>query len=127
MRLFGCTLGRIALFVLTPALGLVESANGKLATDGIAPIESSLGFHGLQDVCESPLRLRRRCRLRLEPAWPRGPALHTEGHAQATKRRERLSGPHLHAYDRALDWHEWALSPKTSFWWFPRRQQKNPA
>ena len=25
-------------------------------------------------------------------------------YAQATKRRERLSGPHLKAYDRALDW-----------------------
>ena len=25
-------------------------------------------------------------------------------YAQATKRRERLSGPHLKAYDRALAW-----------------------
>ena len=25
-------------------------------------------------------------------------------YAQATKRRERLSGPHLRAYDRALEW-----------------------
>jgi hypothetical protein len=25
-------------------------------------------------------------------------------YAQATKRRERLSGPHLKAYDRAIEW-----------------------
>ena len=25
-------------------------------------------------------------------------------YAQASKRRERLTGPHLKAYDRALDW-----------------------
>jgi hypothetical protein len=25
-------------------------------------------------------------------------------YAQATKRRERLSGPHRRAYDRALEW-----------------------
>jgi hypothetical protein len=45
--------------------------------------------------------------------------------AQATKRRERLSGPHLRAHDRAArigtNGH---YRGRRTRWWFPRRQQK---
>jgi integrase len=88
--------------VLGPA---VESANAKLAKDGVAPIETSLGFHGLRRTYASL-----RCACGDDVAYASAQLGHEDPrftlkvYAQATKRRERLSGPHLRAYDRALEW-----------------------
>jgi integrase len=88
--------------VLRPA---IETANAKLATDGIAPIAESLGFHGLRRTYASL-----RCACGDDVAYASSQLGHEDPrftlkvYAQATKRRERLSGPHLRAYDRALEW-----------------------
>jgi hypothetical protein len=46
-------------------------------------------------------------------------------YAKATKRRERLSGAHLRAYDRAIEWHEWAQTKSWSVL-AAAEQQKTP-
>jgi integrase len=77
----------------------------KLAKDGIAPIAHGLGFHGLRRTYASL-----RCACGDDVAYASSQLGHEDPrftlkvYAQATKRRERLSGPHLKAYDRALDW-----------------------
>ncbi len=88
--------------VLRPS---IESANAKLAKDGIAPIAEGLGFHGLRRTYASL-----RCACGDDVAYASSQLGHEDPrftlrvYAQATKRRERLSGPHLRAYDRALEW-----------------------
>jgi integrase len=87
--------------VLRPA---VEAANGELDRDGIAPIER-ITFHSLRRTFAS---LRCACgddiRYTSGQLGHEDPRFSLRVYAQATKRRERLSGPHLRAYDRALEW-----------------------
>jgi integrase len=83
--------------VLRPA---IATANEKLAKDGIAAI-GLVSFHGLR--CLAPLRRRA-----IVVAYTAAQLGHTDRftlstYAQATKRREGLSGPHLRAYDRAIE------------------------
>jgi integrase len=88
--------------VLRPA---IEAANAVLAKDGIAAIEDGLGFHGLRRTFASL-----RCVGGDDIAYTSAQIGHTDPrftlrvYTQATKRRDRLSGPHLPAYDRALEW-----------------------
>jgi len=87
--------------VLGPA---IEAANEKLAKDGIAPI-AAIGFHGLRRAYAS---LRCACgddiRYTASQLGHEDPRFTLKAYAQATRRRERLSGPHLKAYDRAIEW-----------------------
>jgi hypothetical protein len=74
------------------------------------------GFESLHPLHESPGRDLESPTLLRESVEPR--AVDRVGwkdwrtlmrvYAKATKRRERLSGAHLRAYDRAIEWHEWA-------------------
>jgi hypothetical protein len=48
-------------------------------------------------------------------------------YAQATKRRERLSGPHLHAYDRAIEWARMGTTEPSEQIVAPIQATKNPA
>ena len=45
---------------------------------------------------------------------------------QATKRRERLSGPHLRAYDRALEWAQMGTNRVDELVAVPAKATKNP-
>ena len=82
----------------------VTAANVKLAALGIAPIES-LTFHGLRRTYAS---LRCVCgddvRYTADQLGHEDPRFTLRVYTQATKRRDRLSGAHLKAYDLALDW-----------------------
>lgn len=110
--------------VLKPA---IEAANVRLAKDGIAPI-GAVGFHGLRRTYAS---LRCACgddiRWTASQLGHEDPRFTLRAYAQATKRRERLSGPHLKAYDRAIEWaqlgttHELASVPS------PTGATENPA
>jgi integrase len=88
--------------VLRPA---VETANERLGKDGIATISEQLGFHGLRRTYASL-----RCACGDDIAYTSAQLGHEDPrftlrcYAKATKRRERLSGPHLRAYDRAIEW-----------------------
>jgi integrase len=88
--------------VLRPA---IDAGNAVLAKDGIAAIDDGLGFHGLRRTFASL-----RCACGDDVAYTSAQIGHTDPrftlrvYTQATKRRERLSGPHLRAYDRALEW-----------------------
>jgi integrase len=87
--------------VLSPA---VETANTELAKNGIAPIDQRLGFQGLRRTYASL-----RCASGDDVACTSAQIGHTDPrftlrcYTQATRRRERLSGPHRKAYDRALE------------------------
>jgi integrase len=82
----------------------VTAANVKLAKDGIAQI-GKLGFHGLRRTYASL-----RCACGDDVAYTSRQIGHTDArftlkaYTMATRRRERLSGPHLKAYDRAIEW-----------------------
>jgi integrase len=110
--------------VLRPAVG---SANAKLEKDGIAPIAESLGFHGLRRTYASL-----RCACGDDVAYASSQLGHEDPrftlrvYAQATKRRDRLSGPTARPTIGRLNGHEWAQSRQTSRWLFLRRQQKTP-
>jgi integrase len=80
-------------------------ANKRLEKDGIATIEESLGFHGLRRTYASL-----RCALGDDVRYTSSQLGHEDArftlrtYAKATRRREKLSGPHLKAYDRAIHW-----------------------
>lgn len=82
----------------------VEAANAELAKDGIAEIDG-ITFHSLRRTYASL-----RCASGDDVRYTAGQIGHEDprftlrAYAQATKRRERLSGPHLRAYDRAIEW-----------------------
>jgi integrase len=86
--------------VLRPA---IENANAELAKDGIAPLATT--FHGLRRTYASL-----RCACGDDLAYTSSQIGHEDGrftlkvYAQATRRRERLSGAHLRAYDEAIAW-----------------------
>jgi hypothetical protein len=48
-------------------------------------------------------------------------------YAQATRRRERLSGPHLKAYDRALEWAQMGTNSDSEIEPISAEATKNPA
>jgi integrase len=87
--------------VLTPS---IAGANEELTKDGIAPI-GPITFHSLRRTYASL-----RCACRDDVAYTSAQIGHTDPrftlrvYTQATKRRERLSGPHLRAFDRAIEW-----------------------
>jgi integrase len=87
--------------VLRPA---IEAANAQLAKGGIAAI-GPVTFHSLRRTYASL-----RCAVGDDVRYSSSQIGHTDVrftlsvYAQATRRRERLSGPHLKAYDRALEW-----------------------
>jgi integrase len=87
--------------VLTPA---VAAANVELEKAGIAPI-GRVTFHSLR---RSYASLRCACgddvRYTADQLGHEDPRFTLRDYAQATKRRDRLTGAHLKAYDRALDW-----------------------
>jgi integrase len=87
--------------VLAPA---IKAANVKLAKDGISVIEP-VTFHSLRRTYAS-LRCAAGDDVRYTAAQigHEDPRFTLRVYTQATKRRERLSGPHLRAYDRALEW-----------------------
>jgi integrase len=111
--------------VLRPA---VESANARLAKEGIAPIAESLGFHVLRRTYASL-----RCACGDDVAYASAQLGHEDPrftlkvYAQATKRRERLSGPHLRAYDRALGWARMGTVAAEEALPVPEEATKNPA
>ena len=87
--------------VLGPA---VEAANVELEKAGIAAI-GPITFHSLRRTYASL-----RCSLGDDIRYTSSQLGHTDvrftmsTYAQATRRRDRLSGPHLKAYDEALHW-----------------------
>jgi integrase len=95
--------------VLKPAIG---RANKELAKDGIAPIEP-VTFHSLRRTYAS---LRGACgddvRYTAAQLGHEDPRFTLRVYAQATKRRERLAGPHLRAYDRAIQWAQMGTNPE---------------
>jgi integrase len=82
----------------------IERANEELVKDGIASIEP-ITFHSLRRTYAS---LRGACgddvRYTAAQLGHEDPRFTLRVYAQATKRRKRLSGPHLRAYDRAIEW-----------------------
>jgi len=81
-----------------------KRANAKLVKDGIAPIER-VTFHSLR---RSYASLRCACgdevRYTADQLGHEDPRFTLRVYAQATKRRDRLTGPHLRAYDAAIEW-----------------------
>lgn len=110
--------------VLVPA---VEAANAKLAEIGIAPI-GRVTFHSLR---RSYASLRCACgddvRYTADQLGHEDPRFTLRVYTQATKRRDRLSGPHLKAYDRALEWAQMGTSEPLTVPVFERKATKNPA
>jgi integrase len=111
--------------VLRPA---IETANAKLVKDGIATISEQLGFHGLRRTYASL-----RCAVGDDIAYTSGQIGHEDPrftlrcYAQSTKRRERLSGPHLKAYDRAIEWAQMGTNGVEASEPIPIEATKNPA
>jgi len=87
--------------VLAPALA---AANAALEQVGIAPI-GHVTFHSLRRTYAS---LRCACgddvRYTADQLGHEDVRFSLNVYAKATKRRDRLSGPHLKAYDAALEW-----------------------
>ena len=109
--------------MLRPA---IERANVELAKDGIAPI-GPITFHSLRRTAASL-----RCACGGDVAYAAAQLGHTDArftlrvYTQATKRRERLSGAHLRAYDRAIEWAQMGTTTSESVCWLLQRQQKTP-
>jgi integrase len=87
--------------VLTPA---IAKANGELEKDGISPV-GGITFHSLRKTYAS---IRFACGddivyVAAQGGWKDVRTL-MKVYAKATKRRERLSGAHLRAFDRAIEW-----------------------
>jgi hypothetical protein len=55
------------------------------------------------------------------------PRFTLRAYTQATKRRERLSGSHLRAYDRAIEWAQMATIAVDEPVAIPTEATKNPA
>ena len=91
-------------------LPAVEKANAKLKKLGIAPIEGAT-FHGLRRTYASPPR-----RGGDDPAYTSEQIGHDDPrftlrvYTYATKRRQRLTGMHRAAFDRALEWAQMGTS-----------------
>lgn len=110
--------------VLKPA---VDRANKELDKDGIAPIDP-ITFHSLRRTCASL-----RCACGDDVAYAASQLGHEDArftlrvYAQATKRRERLSGAHLRAYDRAIVWARMGTNQELERVLATAEATKNPA
>ena len=110
--------------MLRPA---IDGANAKLAKDGIAAI-GPVTFHSLRRTYASL-----RCAVGDDVRYSSSQIGHTDVrftltvYAQATRRRERLSGPHLKAYDRAIEWARMGTNDQFSEEAIPDEATKNPA
>jgi integrase len=110
--------------VLRPA---IEKANGELEKDGIAAI-SPITFHSLRRTYASL-----RCACGDDVAYTSSQIGHEDArftlrvYTQATKRRERLSGAHLRAYDRAIDWARMGTSDELERVLATAEETENPA
>jgi integrase len=106
----------------------VEAANIELAKSGIAPIDKQLGFHGLRRTYASL-----RCASGDDVAYTSAQIGHSDPrftlrcYTQATRRRDRLSGPHRKAYDRALHWAQMGTNSVSDDEPIPVEATKNPA
>jgi integrase len=109
--------------VLAPA---VAKANAQLELAGIAPI-GKLTFHSLRRTYAS---LRCACgddvRYTADQLGHEDPRFTLKVYAQATKRRDRLSGAHLKAYDQALEWARMGTSDDFSVPTFETEATKSP-
>ena len=110
--------------VLRPA---IKKANDELIKDGIAPIDA-ITFHSLRRTYASL-----RCACRDDIAYTSSQLGHEDArftlkvYTQATKRRERLSGAHLRAHDRALQWAQMGTSVERERVLATAEATKNPA
>jgi integrase len=109
--------------VLAPA---AETADAALEQMGITPI-GGVTFHSLRRTYAS---LRCACgddvRYTADQLGHEDPRFTLRVYAQATKRRDRLSGPHLKAYDAALQWAQMGTSEPLSVPSFDTEATKNP-
>jgi integrase len=109
--------------VLAPA---AEAANDVLEKAGIAPI-GSVTFHSLRRTYAS---LRCACgddvRYTADQLGHEDPRFTLRVYAQATKRRDRLSGAHLKAYDAALHWAQMGTSEDPPVPTFDMEATKSP-
>jgi integrase len=110
--------------VLVPA---VAAANAKLAEDGIAPIEQ-ITFHSLR---RTYVTLRLACDDTIHDVadWlGHEDARFTDRvYRQAKGRRARLRGPHLRAFDRAVQWAEMGRNAADELLPSPAEETKTPA
>jgi integrase len=110
--------------VLAPA---VKAANVKLAETGIAEL-GTITFHSLRRTYASL-----RCACGDDVAYTSAQIGHEDArftlrvYTGATKRRERLSGPHLKAYDTAIEWARMGTNADVAPTAMPTKATKNPA
>jgi len=109
--------------VLAPA---VKAANVKLDELGITPI-GRVTFDSLRRSCAS---LRCACgddvRYTADQLGHEDPRFTLRVYAQATKRRDRLSGPHRKAYDTAIEWAQMGTSQPVPVSAFDTEATKSP-
>jgi integrase len=104
----------------------VKAANVKLAEVGIAEL-APITFHSLRRTYASL-----RCACGDDVAYTSAQIGHEDArftlrvYTGATKRRERLSGPHLKAYDRALEWARMGTNAVPAVPAFDTRATKSP-
>ncbi len=105
----------------------IDRANVELERDGIAPIEP-ITFHSLRRTAASL-----RCACGDDVAYAAAQLGHEDArftlrvYTQAVKRRERLSGAHLRAFDRALDWAQMGTNSERERVLATAEATKNPA
>jgi integrase len=105
----------------------IEKANTELAKDGIAAI-GPITFHSLRRTYASL-----RCACGDDVAYTSSQLGHEDArftlrvYTQATKRLERLSGAHLRAYDRSIQWARMGTNDKRERVLATAEATKNPA
>ena len=105
----------------------IQRANAELEKDGITPIRQ-ITFHSLRRTFASL-----RCACGDDVAYTSAQIGHTDArftlkvYTQATKRRERLSGGHLRAYDRAIEWAQMGTNQELDRVLATAEATKNPA
>lgn len=105
----------------------IERANVELEKDGIAPI-GPVTFHSLRRTAASL-----RCACGDDVAYAAAQLGHEDArftlrvYAQAVKRRERLSGAHLRAFERALEWAQMGTNDERERVLATAEATKNPA
>jgi integrase len=110
--------------VLTPA---IAKANAVLQRDAIVPI-GPITFHSLRKTYAS---MRFACGddivyVAAQGGWKDVRTL-MKVYAKATKRRGRLSGPHLRAFDRAIEWAQMGTNDERERVLATAEATKNPA
>jgi len=78
-------------------------------------------------LCVAALRIGDDVRYTADQLGHEDPRFTLRVYTQATKRRDRLSGPHLKAFDRALEWAQMGASEPLTVPAFGRKATKNPA